>query len=714
MPSVDVNRDAFRSYPLQEGLLFFHPESGTHLRFHGDTLRHFRREAPRVIMFGITNACNLKCSFCSRDQEISSLWTEKSAFALLSGLWAKGSLEVAFGGGEPFAFPAFAPLVQRLHRETSLALHVTTNGTLITKDTWPQYAGLFGQVRISIYNQTTWKRCSELFRDSKQLWGANLLVDDQALDSLGTLLNDLHAAGCNDLSLLGYIGEPERCLSPAGKQRLAAIVKDSPLSCRISLCFGDTVPVPRLLAGYDNRGDCGAGSDFVSISADQRMQSCSFMDKSYSAGTAKELLGHWRESAQGLQEPSQRSGCARSLPQLRSPPPLPALSVWQGFSGNNSGECVMVAKFQSPEEAEKFLEELLPGWRQKRADNQSYGYPSQWVDLFHNEQVTTPAMRGSEVDIPDALTTFGNSVIAAGYHCDDLFPELRSFAWKRGAWVLPGGIHLHEDADVLSAIQCRSKEDRDSLSKASNSLDMDTYPYGDVLFVHQVRSDESEESLLLVKQALQALADDRPFSSEIFYQDAKALAIVNALKSLGTAIAMRKRLWVSVVGFDTEKIQATVAQLAATLTDQEFVCGKTWLLLDPVKGRKRVAVLAYRRGANVTALDTERVNTQASLWRPVPYGRKGKVKKQAALPSVEEIEAALCARGLRPSEFQVRIKKNYHKYIIINVLTTSPGEVLKRMEETADEFDLNFSPWVAPPDPMAMLFRRLLSDLKSR
>jgi len=188
-------REQFVAYPLDGGLLFFHPQSGVHLRLHGDSFAHHQRQAPRVVMFGITNECNLQCSFCSRDTSQASQWTEDSAFSLLQGLAQAGTLEVAFGGGEPFAFPDFAALLKRLHTETALALHVTTNGTLIDRDSWPSFAGLFGQVRVSIYNKNTWKRCSNVFREYDQLWGANVLVDDATLETLPELLEELHLAG---------------------------------------------------------------------------------------------------------------------------------------------------------------------------------------------------------------------------------------------------------------------------------------------------------------------------------------------------------------------------------------------------------------------------------------------------------------------------------------------------------------------------------------
>ena len=334
------------------------------------------------------------------------------AFAALKGLSLAGTLEVAFGSGEPFTFRGFAELVAELHQGTPLAIHVTTNGTLIDQSSWPRFAGRFGQVRLSLYDDHTFRRCANLFAATGQKWGANLLVDEPALSGLPAQLAELTAAGCHDVSLLSYVGVgAERQLGPSGRARLARVIEDSPLPCRLSVCFGDAVPVPRLFAGFDNDGDCSAGHDFITITPDQKVQSCSFQDGGVPARTAEEILAAWGRGRAAWAHPAARSGCARVLPIVRAAPPIPAIAVWQGFSGNNSGECVLVAKFQTVADAESYLAELLPGWP---ADT---GYPDEWRELFHAEQVAAPAMANpaSERDAPAELTAIGRSVLALGY-----------------------------------------------------------------------------------------------------------------------------------------------------------------------------------------------------------------------------------------------------------------------------------------------------------
>lgn len=137
----------------------------------------------------------------------------------------------------------------------------------------------------------------------------------------------------------------------------------APLGCRLSVCFGDRIAVPRLLGG-DGHGDCGAGRDFVSITPDRRVQSCSFQDRSLPGATADEIMTAWRLQQPMLTAPAARRGCARALPVASGLAAAPPIAIWQSYSGNNSGECVLVATFRELEDAEAYLAELLPGWVQ--------------------------------------------------------------------------------------------------------------------------------------------------------------------------------------------------------------------------------------------------------------------------------------------------------------------------------------------------------------
>ena len=147
-------------------------------------------------MFGITNRCNLTCDFCSRDTSRESAWTVESAALVLKGLAAAGTLEVAFGGGEPFAFRGFRELLSELHSH-DVPWRCTSPRTarLLDARSFAPYRGLLGQVRVSIYDDPRWLVAARALSEASKLWGANVLVDDQRLATLPGLLARLASAG---------------------------------------------------------------------------------------------------------------------------------------------------------------------------------------------------------------------------------------------------------------------------------------------------------------------------------------------------------------------------------------------------------------------------------------------------------------------------------------------------------------------------------------
>jgi uncharacterized Fe-S cluster-containing radical SAM superfamily enzyme len=173
-----------RSVPLDGARLLFDPRTGLNLRVEGPSTRGLVRTAPRVVLFGITNQCNLRCSFCSRDSSAPSEWTPDSAFEMLTGLAQRGVLEVAFGGGEPLAFRGFDELVERLATETSLAVHITTNGVLLTTERLARIAPHLGEVRLSIYDDTPWPERVAALADAPVQFGVNLLVTPDRVPAL--------------------------------------------------------------------------------------------------------------------------------------------------------------------------------------------------------------------------------------------------------------------------------------------------------------------------------------------------------------------------------------------------------------------------------------------------------------------------------------------------------------------------------------------------
>ena len=702
-----TGRNQFRDYALDGALLRFHPASGTNVRIESAATQHLRRVVPRVAMFGITNKCNLSCDFCSRDVQRESAWTLQSAAQTLRELSAAGVLEVAFGGGEPFAFRGFADLIEELHETTALALNVTTNGLLIRQSRFARYAGRFGQVRLSIYEDPRWRDAAQVLSSHGQKWGANLLVDTQALLTLPALLAQLAALGCHDVSLLSYIGpDLHRHLGPEGKTRLAAIVQDSLIACRLSVCFGDTVPLPRLFDGADGSGDCGAGVDFVSITPDQRMQGCSFHDGGLPACNAQEIVQGWQQQRARLAQPSLRHGCMgrkrAAAPHTQS---QSSIRVWQAFSGNNSGECVMVARFDTVADADSYLAQLLPDWKPE-AD-----YSPEWKQLFQAQAVAGPGMNYGEM--PRDLLAIGRSVVAMSYGLDDMFSELRALAWKQGAAVMSGGVHCHE-VTLLAAVRTASAEEARSLaaSEFEPQMQVKTFVYGDTLLLSMGLMG-SDGELADCKRMLEQLAAGRPLAVEIQSDVVPSAQMLEVLKRLGTEIAQTPRLLVQFWSAEPAKSLQKAEQFAKMVTEAEVTLASSCVLVSGLARRKRLAVLAYRQGAYVAALDTAELQVQVRFSLPeVPRPKGAKKGARVVQPQIDiqalrdALQSSLWGKG------QLEVKESYHGAAQVLVTTTQPEPVLEQLQQAARMMGFEARYWVGETQSLAMAVRRLLAEVK--
>lgn len=421
-------------------MLWFHPRSGLNLRWDAPATRALRRAAPRVVLFAITNRCNLACDFCSRDPGAPSSWTGESAFATLAEFAQAGVLEVAFGGGEPLAFRGFDELIERLGRDTPLALHLTTNGELLTPDRAARLSPHLGEVRLSVYPGGSWAERIALLVRSGVAVGANLLASPAALPALPALLRRLVDLGCHDAAILRYVGrDPSLHLDAQQESELAQIILHSPLRVRVSACFGDRLhALPLLFSGVD--GDCGAGRDFLVVTSDKRLKACSFHDATVPFTTVADALVAYAAARPSLDAPAGRPGCARPLP--RAAPLSDGLRLWRGFAGNNSSDCVLVGRFGEPTAAEAFLAQLLPGYRPGQRTPQS------WLDLFSAQGLAV-----GECYPPDNMVTLGRSLLL---HTDssltDDFVPLRALLWRRGGRAVCNGVFGRSEVRLLGGV----------------------------------------------------------------------------------------------------------------------------------------------------------------------------------------------------------------------------------------------------------------------
>ncbi len=700
---------AFREHPLDGAMLYFEPRSGLNVRVTCAATESLRRRAPRVVMFGITNRCNLRCGFCSRDVERASSWTVDSAYEVLADLADAGVLEVAFGGGEPFVFPGFVELAERLRRTTPLAINVTTNGTRLDAFDWQRLAGAFGQVRISLYDGVEWRRGAVTLARAGQTWGANVLVDSNVLRGLPLLLDELARLGARDVSLLSYVGpDPSLHLERAGEERLAAIARTSPLPVRVSVCFGDRLDVPRL---FDD-ADCGAGRDFVSITPDRRVQSCSFQEVSFPIASAADVLRVWSESSAVLARATPRRGCARGGSRSFVPPARGAeLRVWRAFSGNNSGECVMVARFVSVEDADAYLAELLPGF----VAGEAYSPP--WRTLFEEERVSTPGLEASVS--PDELVRAGRTVFARTRSApEDDFPELRALAWKRGALVLAGGIHEHATPAAIFAIRPAAIEPRlDAIRGRLASLEQAfAVRHGDV--IHGVMPLAGD--LASTMAILHEVASGDALAVELSFLPVDRASLDAETKRLGVELTETPRVAFTFWGSSFEERQEAARTFAAKLDDVPTTIAENVVLADPAPNKRRLAVLGHRAGAFVRPLLASRVVVHAQLWRQPPPPTKGKKTPPPPVVQIEEVRAALAPRlraahGPKTFELQLADGPSWRQGVKVTLTTDAPKAALESLQDVAGELEgVSLAVGISDTSSLAFALRRVIEEVRAR
>ena len=313
----------FRRFALDDAMLLFDRDTGWNALCDGPETLGLRMRAPRVVQFGITNRCNLACTFCSRDLAADSTWTSESAFTMLAGLADAGVLEVAFGGGEPCLFRGFAGLVRRLHDETPLAVHFTTNGMALTDTGLDAIRGCFGELRLSLYDDNDWRTRVRWLAERGERFGVNFLVTPARLSSLELTVLELVALGCRDVLLLSYNGT-DGCLHLTRAQSaelahrvasLARALRDR-TTLKLDVCYGERMePVPRL---FDRR-DCGAGREFIVLTSDRKLQPCSFHHVAIPVTSAADVLEVWRSRRGELAGAARDPGCAR----------VPGYGLWE-------------------------------------------------------------------------------------------------------------------------------------------------------------------------------------------------------------------------------------------------------------------------------------------------------------------------------------------------------------------------------------------------
>jgi MoaA/NifB/PqqE/SkfB family radical SAM enzyme len=314
LPRVS-SRTNFRAHRLDNKVLFFDRASGTKVLVENERTLGLRRTAPRAVMLALTNACNKACHFCYRPPEAESRSTFDSVVELARFLDEWGVLELTFGGGEPTNFPRFAELVCTIWDQTKLCPSFTTNGlTLERTGLLRAIRGKYGQVQLSVYDEDSpLDRVAWLAKEGAR-FGLNYLVTPARVRTLEADLVAFFQRGARDVLLLSYKGADEALHLSANEcaQLDESIVRlkrvfGAALTLKVDVCWGTRLKHASRL--FD--GDCGAGSDFLSITSDLKVLACSFSGGGATLEHPSELPAIWARLRQ-QSHPAHVLGCTRT------------------------------------------------------------------------------------------------------------------------------------------------------------------------------------------------------------------------------------------------------------------------------------------------------------------------------------------------------------------------------------------------------------------
>jgi MoaA/NifB/PqqE/SkfB family radical SAM enzyme len=265
-----------------KGLHFYDRSSGLHILLDESPIPpESVDQGPAVMSIALTNACDLSCSFCYAPKSNHSLQTDHiiSWCRELDGL---GTLEIAFGGGEPTLHRSLPDLCRTLWSQTNLGISITTHGQHITRELADVLTGVVSVVRVSIdgpepyYSSIRRRPLRQLIErldyiGGKIPLGINTVVNLQTLPYLDEMASVVKRLGAVDWLLLPEVRDGHFTLTDSEWKLLDKWIMErrSEIDLRISTEAAKYLTCPLLLEYQPE--------DYAHISADGYLRRCSYL-----------------------------------------------------------------------------------------------------------------------------------------------------------------------------------------------------------------------------------------------------------------------------------------------------------------------------------------------------------------------------------------------------------------------------------------------------
>ena len=264
------------------GLHFYDRVSGYHVLLDENPVpQELCSKAPSLVSVALTNICDLACEFCYAPKS-----THQLLFRDLLG-WCKeldalGTLEVAFGGGEPTLYRELPELCAAIWEETELGISITTHGHHLNLDLIDCLRGNVSNIRFSVdapeptYSTIRGRPLSQIEQNVKAIngqipVGVNTVVNAATLKHLDELAVLVERWQATDWLLLPEIRGGRFTLNTGEWDRLGDWLAANVGRFQLNVTYEarQYLSCPFLFAEEPDQ-------DYVHISADGHLRLCSY------------------------------------------------------------------------------------------------------------------------------------------------------------------------------------------------------------------------------------------------------------------------------------------------------------------------------------------------------------------------------------------------------------------------------------------------------
>lgn len=264
------------------GLHFYDRVSGYHVLLDEKPVpRELWSRAPSLVSVALTNVCDLACEFCYAPKSTHHLAFD-DLLRWCKELDALGTLEVAFGGGEPTLYRELPELCAAIWEGTGLGISITTHGHHLTPDLTERLHGNVSIIRISVdapeptYSAIRGRPLSRVEQNVRAIGGritvgVNTVVNGATLEHLNELSALVESWQATDWLLLPETRGGRFTLTTEEWDGLSGWLTANAGRFPLNVTY-DARPFLRCPFLFDEEPD----QDYVHISADGYLRLCSY------------------------------------------------------------------------------------------------------------------------------------------------------------------------------------------------------------------------------------------------------------------------------------------------------------------------------------------------------------------------------------------------------------------------------------------------------